>query len=132
LAARILLIDDDRDFVEAVKTTLEIEGYRVLTADNGETGFDTAVREKPDLIVLDVMMKTLTEGLHVARQLHSDDETRGIPVLMLSAIKDVLKLTEDMQPDDTNLPVSEFLEKPVTPTKLIDVIRALLRDTGAA
>jgi DNA-binding response OmpR family regulator len=132
LVARILLIDDDRDFVEAVKTTLEIEGYRVLTADNGETGFDTAVREKPDLIVLDVMMKTLTEGLHVARQLHSDDETRGIPVLMLSAIKDVLKLTEDMQPDDTNLPVSEFLEKPVTPTKLIDVIRALLRDTGAA
>lgn len=132
MVARILLIDDDRDFVEAVKTTLEIEGYRVLTADNGETGFDTAVREKPDLIVLDVMMKTLTEGLHVARQLHSDDETRGIPVLMLSAIKDVLKLTEDMQPDDTNLPVSEFLEKPVTPTKLIDVIRALLRDTGAA
>jgi DNA-binding response OmpR family regulator len=132
LVARILLIDDDRDFVEAVKTTLEIEGYRVLTADNGETGFDTAAREKPDLIVLDVMMKTMTEGLHVARQLHSDDETRGIPVLMLSAIKDVLKLTEDMQPDDTNLPVSEFLEKPVTPTKLIDVIRALLRDTGAA
>ena len=130
MAARILLIDDDRDFVEALKSTLEIEGYEVITAHDGEIGFGMAAREKPDLIVLDVMMKTMTEGLRVARQLHSDDETRGIPVLMLSAIKDVMKLTENLRPDETNLPVSDFLEKPVTPTRLLDEIRKLLKDTG--
>jgi DNA-binding response OmpR family regulator len=130
LAARILLIDDDLDFVQAVKTTLETEGYEVITAHDGETGFGTATREKPDVIVLDVMMKTMTEGLRVARQLHSEEGTRRIPVLMLSAIKDVMKLTENLRPDDVNLPVVEFLEKPVNPTRLLDVIRALLESTG--
>lgn len=132
MAAHILLIDDDRDFLEALTAVLEIDGYRVTCAYDGETGYRAAVREKPDVIVLDVMMNTMTEGLHVARQLHNDETTRHIPVLMLSSVRKVLGLTEELAPDDINLPVHRFLEKPIETDKLLSEIGELLEGRGGA
>jgi adenylate cyclase len=130
LAVRILIIDDDREFVDGVRVGLETEGFEIITANDGETGFARAVGEHPDLIVLDVMMKTVTEGVHVARQLSRDERTCGIPVLMLSSIKETLKLAEDLAPDPVCLPVVKFLEKPVVMDELITQIRAAMKEKG--
>ena len=126
MGARILLIDDDQEFVESIQLILKSAGYDVFTAMDGETGFNAAVCEKPDLIILDVMMKTITEGIRVARQLHHDERTQGIPVLMFSALREVMKLDEDLEPDEINLPVCKFLEKPVPAQKLLSVIQEII------
>ena len=124
---RVFIVDDDRDFVDIITYALQKGGYEVFSAFDGENGFHMAVREKPDLIVLDVMMKTVTEGLRVAKELYNDERTRGIPILMLSALKDVLKLSEDFEPDEANLPIHTFLEKPVPPETLLEKIREAYR-----
>jgi DNA-binding response OmpR family regulator len=126
----ILIIDDDQDLVAALTVALQSEDYRVVSAYDGEAGFAAAVRERPDLVVLDVMMKTMTEGVRVARQLHNHAATRGTPILMLSAIKEVLKLTEDLASDEASLPIHSFMEKPVATDRFLGEIRALLARSG--
>jgi len=128
----ILIIDDDQDLVAALTAALQSEGYRVICAYDGEAGFASAVREHPDLVVLDVMMRTMTEGLRVARRLQNHKETRGTPILMLSAIKEVLKLTEDLASDEDDLPIHSFLEKPVATDRFLGEVRALLANSGAS
>jgi CheY-like chemotaxis protein len=90
--ARILIIDDDPDIVLAVRMSLEAEGYEVIEATSGAQGIDMIKAERPDLIILDVMMETKTEGFQMALKLHSPDPTsefvefKDIPILMLTAI----------------------------------------------
>ncbi len=119
----ILVIDDDIDLVEVIRMTLENEGYRVIDAQTGERGLATAKREQPDLILLDVMMGTVDEGFQVAYELRGDEATREIPILMLTAVTDQTGFDFDPGKDQEYLPVNEFLEKPVSPRKLIDLVR---------
>ncbi len=119
----ILVIDDDIDLVEIIRVTLENQGYRVVDAQNGERGLETARRERPDLILLDVMMGAIDEGFQVAYQLRSDAATREIPIVMLTAVSDQTGFAFDKDKDGGFLPVDEFLEKPVSPRKLVDAIR---------
>jgi len=122
-ARTILVIDDDIDLVEIIRVTLENEGYRVIDAQNGERGLARAKADGPDLVVLDVMMGSIDEGFQVAYQLRSDDATREIPILMLTAVADQTGFDFDPAKDQEFLPVDEFLEKPVSPRRLIDVVR---------
>ncbi len=119
----ILIIDDDIDLVEIIRMTLENEGYRVIDAQSGERGIETARSQGPDLILLDVMMGTVDEGFQVAYALRGDDATKDIPILMLSAVTDQTGFGFDPRKDREYLPVNEFLEKPVSPRKLIDLVR---------
>ncbi len=119
----ILVIDDDIDLVEVIRMTLENEGYRVMDAQTGRRGIEAARREKPDLILLDVMMGTVDEGFQVAYELRGDEATREIPILMLTAVADQTGFAFDPGKDQEYLPVNEFLEKPVSPRKLIDLVR---------
>jgi len=119
----ILIIDDDIDLVEIIRMTLENEGYRVIDAQSGERGIETARSQGPDLILLDVMMGTVDEGFQVAYALRGDDTTKDIPILMLSAVTDQTGFGFDPRKDREYLPVNEFLEKPVSPRKLIDLVR---------
>ena len=120
---KILVIDDDIDLVEIIRVTLENEGYQVIDAQNGERGLARAREEQPDLLLLDVMMGKVDEGFQVAYQLRNDPATREIPILMLTAVADRTGFEFDPEKDQEFLPVDEFLEKPISPRKLVDLVR---------
>ena len=128
--ARILIIDDDPDIVLAVRMSLEAEGYEVIEANSGAQGIDMIKAERPDLIILDVMMETKTEGFQMALKLHSPDPTsefveyKDIPILMLTAIHSTTPLR--FEPDIDYLPVELFVDKPIDPEDLVGKVEWLL------
>jgi len=119
----ILVIDDDIDLVEIIRVTLENQGFKVIDAQTGERGLAMAKEQNPDLILLDVMMGKVDEGFQVAYQLRSDELTADVPILMLSAVTDQTGFDFDPAKDKDFLPVDEFLEKPISPRNLVDMIR---------
>lgn len=125
----VLVIDDDIDLVEIIRMTLEREKLRVIDAQNGERGFALAREQKPDLILLDVMMGTVDEGFQVAYRLRSDPLTAQTPIIMLSAVSERTGFEFDKGRDAEFLPVSEFIEKPISPRKLVDLVRRHLPTT---
>ena len=119
----ILVIDDDIDLVEIIRVTLENQGFKVIDAQTGERGLAKAREQDPDLILLDVMMGKVDEGFQVAYELRSNDVTAETPILMLTAVTDQTGFDFDPAKDKDFLPVNEFLEKPVSPRNLVDMIR---------
>lgn len=121
--AKILIIDDDPDIVTAVRLALESAGNQVVSANSGKAGLEMVKAEKPDMIILDVMMETHTEGFQVALKLHSPDPAsemnayKDIPILMLSAIHSTTPMR--YEPDIDYLPVQLFVDKPIDPDDLI-------------
>jgi CheY-like chemotaxis protein len=119
----ILVIDDDIDLVEIIRLTLENEGLEVIDAQSGARGIELAREQNPDLILLDVMMGAIDEGFQVAYQLRQERETADIPILMLTAVSEQTGFGFDPGRDAEFLPVDEFLEKPLSPRKLVDLVR---------
>jgi len=118
----IMLVDDDVDFVETHKLLLEKHDYSVEVAYNGtECLQKLSDGLKPNLIILDVIMSTPSEGFDVARKLKAEDETKSIPIIMLTSVGE--GFTFKYQPDENWLPVDLFLEKPVPPDQLLMEIR---------
>lgn len=128
-AAKILIVDDDVDFVESTKDLLEAHNFEVKYAYDGKEGVKKAKAETPDLMLLDVMMATKTEGFEVAREIAADEQLKSMPVIMLTGIRKDMKLNYGFEPDEDWLPVTEFLEKPVGPAKLIATVEKLLKQT---
>lgn len=128
--AKILIIDDDPDMVLAAQMTLEAAGHEIFTAANGTDGLAKVKEIKPDLIVLDVMMDSTTEGFQVSLQLRSPDPTseyaefREIPIIMLTAIHTTTPLR--FGPEDDYLPVDVFMDKPLDPDALSAKVDELL------
>ena len=128
--AKLLIIDDDPDIVLAIRMCLEAEGHQVLDAANTVEGLAKIKADRPDLIILDVMMDTTTEGFGLALKLRSPDPTSGyrafskIPILMLTAIHSTTPLR--FGPEQDYLPVDDFVEKPVEPAVLAKKIKKLL------
>jgi CheY-like chemotaxis protein len=122
MSDKILIIDDDSDFREAMATLLEAKGYKVETASDGEEGLEMARKSPPSLILLDVMMSGRTEGFEVAQKLHGDDALKTIPVVMTTGIRKDMNLPFGFEPDSENLPVKEVLEKPVKPERLLSAV----------
>ncbi len=84
--AKILIIDDDPDIVEAMTVVLESRNYQVSSAKNGQEGLKKVTADKPDLVILDVMMETADKGFDVAREIKNS--FKDIPILMLTAMKE--------------------------------------------
>ena len=127
---KILIIDDDPDITEAMKITLESRDYEVNSAVNGTEGMEQIKNNRPDLIILDVMMDTPREGFQLDRELKSDPQLKDIPVMMVTAVKE--KTGIDFKPeagDPSWLPVDEFLDKPIKPDQLLEKVKALLDKT---
>ncbi len=128
--AKILVIDDDPDIVTAVQMVLESGGHQVLSAPNGKLGLERVKADVPDLIILDVMMETHTEGFELALKLHSPDPAsvwkpfRNIPILMLTAIHSTTPLR--YEPDIDYLPVELFVDKPIDPDDLLGKVNWIL------
>jgi len=118
---KILVVDDEFNIVELIKYNLEREGFNVLTAGDGEVAIKLAQKEKPDLIVLDVMMPVL-DGLTTCRMLQQDSLTRHIPVIMLSARGEELDKVVGLE-----IGADDYITKPFSPRELIARIRARLR-----
>jgi CBS domain-containing protein/CheY-like chemotaxis protein len=127
---KVLLVDDDEDFVRSTTDLLEAHGYSVISANNGTSGLDLARQEHPDLMVLDVMMATKTEGFEVARKIPACPELRNMPVLLVTGIRNEMKLAFRLEPDETWLPVSRVMEKPIDPAAFIAAVGELLRRRG--
>jgi CheY-like chemotaxis protein len=126
---RILIIDDDPDITEAMKVVLENRGYATDSAEDGSKGMERIKANKPDLIILDVMMNTLSEGFLVSRELKKDPKYKHIPILMATSVKEKTGIDfETAAGDETWLPVEGYLNKPVKPEVLLDKVRTLLHE----
>jgi CheY-like chemotaxis protein len=125
---KILVVDDDVQHVDTVKTLLESVGYAVDYAYLPEKAIDKARNSPPDLILLDVMFAGPPgpDGVETSRRIHQDPELRSIPVIILSGVRKVLDLPFRLEPDDEWMPVRAFLEKPVKPEKLLSEIEKAL------
>ena len=126
MAKKVLVIDDDNDFVESILNLLEARGYSVASASDGKEGVEKAKAEKPDLILLDVMMTTKDEGFNVARQLQEIEGVKGTPVIMVTGVRKEMSLPFGFEPDQTWLPVKQILEKPVKPETLLNAVSEAL------
>jgi two-component system alkaline phosphatase synthesis response regulator PhoP len=127
MAKKVLIIDDDADFVESLVNLLEARGYRVASAFNGQEGVEKAQTETPDLIILDVMMTTKDEGFNVARQLQQDEKVKGTPVILVTGVRREMNLPFGFEPDEAWLPVKDVLEKPVKPEVLLKAVADHIR-----
>lgn len=128
--ARILVVDDNRSLVRVIEGVLAKEGFEVLTAFDGPTGLRKARDEKPDLIILDIVMPEM-DGYEVCRHLQRDPDTARIGVLMLTRL-DLKRFTSrDQEPTGTSEPATvDYLAKPVTAKGLLDRVRDLLSLSG--
>ncbi len=116
--AKILLIDDDVDFVEATKIILESKPYEVIVAHNGQKGLQKAREEKPDLILLDIIMP-VEDGFTAAEQLKEDPQLSKIPVLMLTGFAAKRGGTSIPVSRGYTLETDDYIDKPVSPEELL-------------
>jgi two-component system phosphate regulon response regulator PhoB len=122
----VLVIEDDPDIVEVVRYNLEREGFRVLDARDGERGLEQTRRGAPDLVLLDLMLPGI-DGLEVCRQLRSADETRAVPVIVLTAKSEEADVIVGLE-----MGADDYLTKPFSPRELVARVRAVLRRASRA
>jgi two-component system phosphate regulon response regulator PhoB len=118
---KILIVEDDRDIVEMVEYNLKQEGYVTVHAFNGEKGIELADKEKPDLIILDLMLPAI-DGFEVCKRLKQQQSTSLIPIIILSA-----KSRETDKVVGLELGADDYITKPFSPRELIARIKAVLR-----
>ncbi|MFH1007517.1 MAG: response regulator [Candidatus Latescibacterota bacterium] len=127
---RILIVDDDPDVVEAMKLTLETGGYEVFEASNGREGLQKVKELSPDLLILDVMMDSDTEGFQVSYALRTPDPEYAayvnLPILMVTAIGKAKGMQFSPETDGNYLPVDDLVEKPIQPAVLLEKVKMLI------
>ena len=130
MAKKVLVVDDELDMRIFITTLLETSGFKPLLAENGIQGLDMARRDKPKLIILDVMMPK-ESGINMYRELRKDPDLKGIPVIMLSALSRKTffhsqKLLDEY--DGEKIPEPEaYIEKPPEPEELLEAIQKSLK-----
>lgn len=123
---KILLVDDDPDFVEAVKVIVESGGYEVRVAYDGKEGLEAVAKEKPDLIVLDVMMPVMN-GHQACAQLKDNPDTAKIPIILLTAVADRVTTSTYTHRDMLESEAEDYMPKPVEPAALLELIKSWLK-----
>jgi DNA-binding response OmpR family regulator len=128
-AADILIIEDDKDLVDTMRIVLESKAYQVRAAYNGKEGYAEIEKKCPDVIILDVMMSTDTEGFDLAYKLQRKPEYKKVPILMLTSFPQ--KMAEEGPEKFQHIlgedwPVTLFFEKPIEPEKLLSTIEEIL------
>lgn len=121
MTGTILIVDDEASIRELLKFNLQKEGYHVLEAETGTDGLSIAKNEKPDLVVLDLMLPGL-DGLEICRNLKSQQNTAGIPIIMLTAKNEEIDKIIGLE-----LGADDYLTKPFSPRELVARIKAVLR-----
>ena len=121
---KVLLVDDDADFVTMNKVVLEKNGYEVIPAYNGRECLEQVKATSPDLIILDIMMSTVSDGMFVAQDLRREQPTKEIPIIVVTSVNQVPPY--NIGPDQGWLPVDVFIEKPVAPDVLLEQVDKML------
>jgi len=123
---RILIIDDDVDFVDLNRAVLENNGFEVETAFSGREGLDKVQFEAPDLILLDLMLEKHDTGFSFARSIKGDPRYSEIPILMISAVAGETGYDFSQDLDGYWMKTDDFVSKPVEPEELVKRINALI------
>lgn len=125
MAKKIFVVDDDNDIVDAISMVLTKHGYAVRASLTASDALEKIKKEKPDMIILDVMFpEDSSKGFDLSRLFHNDPAVKDIPVVILSAVNTRFKLGfTKKEIDDDWMPVKEFIEKPVEPEKLLAVVK---------
>ena len=123
--ATILVVDDDPDFVAILTRILKARGYSVLAAANGSEALSAMHRQKPDLVLLDIMMSTILDGLGVSERMAADPELRDVPVFMISSIADTEYAAAF--PTDQAVHIEAWISKPIDPEDLLQKIERQLK-----
>ncbi len=131
VAKKVLVVDDDPSFRTICRAVLSKGGYNVITAVDGSDGLNKARQDRPDIIILDYMMATPTEGSLVSWLLKGDPQLRKIPLLMVTAVGTTLPWWKEFS-DKDQLPIEAWLDKPVTPERLLAEVERLLRTPSQA
>ena len=122
--AKILVVDDDPDFVNATKIILEKHGHEVIAATSGDDGYQRATNDKPDLMILDVIMDTVLDGLSVSQRMHDNSSLRDIPIIMVTSIANTDYA--ELFPTDEYIHINAFMSKPITADGLIRQVNKYL------
>ena len=123
---KILLVDDDADFVEATKIILESKSYDVAVAHDGKEGLRKVETEQPNLIILDVMMPVI-DGYEVCAKLKSDPKYGHIPILLLTAVGEAIPATKYTKEMGMKLEADDYMPKPVESIELVKRVENLFR-----
>jgi len=123
---KVLVIDDDRDYQEAIRTILVSGGYDVVSAYNKEEGKTKLTVEDPDLVVLDIMMETPTSGFHFLYETRDGETKKRIPVLAVTAVSEKYGFRFSPRTDEDYFPVDDYLDKPVKAEELLAKVGELL------
>jgi len=118
---KILVVDDDPDFVLVCRMILEAEGYQILEASSGSKALEVMRQEKPNLVLLDIMMSTTLEGVDVNKEMEADPNLREVPVVMISSIATSEYAAEF--PDDERIAIAAWISKPIQPAVLLKTVR---------
>ena len=124
--AKILIIDDQPSEVKMVKIALEQANYEVCYAYNGKEGLEKAIQEKPDLIVLDIMMPE-KDGFITCGELKKKPETSSVPVIILTSIESSSLVFPDAESAADSPHANEYIDKPVDPNFLLKRVERLLK-----
>jgi len=124
--AKILVIDDDKDFQNTTRIVLEGSDFEVVCAYDAEEGLQKVQSESPDLVVLDVMMPNDFEGFDVARKIREELKMPKLPIILLTAVHGAKKVPYRFAPDEQWLPVDYFYDKPVAPDVLVAKVKEYL------
>jgi CheY-like chemotaxis protein len=121
---KILVVDDDPDFVETTRIVLERAGYAVVSAASGDECLQVVRKEHPDLIILDVIMSSILDGLNVSQQLQEDPAHKDVPIVMVTSIANTDYA--ELFPTDEYVHIHAFMTKPVQPDQLLGQVSRLL------
>ena len=120
---KVLIVDDDPDFVEITSVILRQHVYKVSAAASGDEALGKMRAARPDVLLLDVMMSTVLDGVNVSFAMSEDPELKSIPIVMISSIPD--SPNADKFPTDEYVPISAWITKPVNPDKLVSTVQRL-------
>jgi len=122
--AKILIADDDPDFVQVMSVILRSEGYQVVSARDGDEALRIMRGDKMDLVLLDIMMASVLDGVGVAHEMQKDPELKEIPIIMISSI--ISSPHAAMFPTDEYIPMDIWITKPVQPDDLLQKVAKLI------
>jgi CheY-like chemotaxis protein len=115
--AKVLVVDDDPDFVRVTTKVLQTAGHKVVSAANGAQALKAMRQDPPDVVLLDIMMSYILDGLDVSREMAEDPALKDLPVIMVTSLTGVKG--SQMFPTDEYVPVDQWLSKPVDPDMLL-------------
>jgi CheY-like chemotaxis protein len=121
---KILVVDDDKDFIKITKMILQANNHDVTTAANGEQALAAMRKDKPDLVILDIMMSYILDGLDVRRTMAQDKDLQDIPVIMATSL--TATRAQGTLPSDEYVPESHWIHKPIDPDTLLEQVKIVL------